>query len=209
MQDLLVYEKEIWAENLTLVGVDEVGRGCLAGPVVAGAVIIPQDPQILEYFKDVNDSKKITEKKRRELFYIIQKYSISYGIGIVSANVIDQINILQASFLAMRRALNCIEKNYNYVLVDGNKKIPNISIEQKAIVKGDSKSLSIASASILAKVIRDEIMIELDKSYIGYSLSKHKGYPTKVHFSAIEKIGLSDIHRLSFCKRFLLDNISD
>lgn len=203
MQDLLIYEKEIWHENMIALGIDEVGRGCLAGPVIAGAVILPQQEEVLDYFKEVNDSKKITEKKRRELFYIIQKYSIDYGIGIVSSNVIDEINILKASFLAMRRALKCIDTKYDYILVDGNKTIPTILTKQKAIVKGDSKSLSIAAASIIAKVIRDEIMIELENHYQGYGLKKHKGYPTKVHFSAIDKLGLTNIHRLSFCKRFL------
>lgn len=203
MQDLLLYEKEIWEEKMIPVGVDEVGRGCLAGPVVAGAVIIPQDNELLKYFSEVNDSKKLSEKKRKELFYIIEKYSIDYGIGIVSANVIDEINILKASFLAMRRALSCIDAKYDYVLVDGNKSIPNIQKSQKTIVKGDSKSLSIASASIIAKVIRDQIMIELEEKYKGYSLKKHKGYPTKEHFLALEKFGLTDIHRISFCKKIL------
>lgn len=200
MEDLLIYEKELWLSNLSVAGVDEVGRGCLAGPVVAGAVILPNNQELLKNLKDVNDSKKLSEKKRKQLFYIIQEHAVSYGIGIVSANVIDEINILQASFLAMKRALACLNTEYNYVLVDGNKTIPRIETEQKAIVKGDSKSLSIASASILAKVIRDEIMTELDNTYNGYELAKHKGYPTKAHFSAIEKLGLSDLHRLSFCK---------
>lgn len=205
MNDLLIYEKEFWKDNLLIAGVDEVGRGCLAGPVIAAAVILPNDENILKNLKDVNDSKKLTEKKRKELFNIIQSNSLSYGIGIVSANVIDEINILQASFLAMRRALSYININYNYIFVDGNKTIPQIDTQQRAIVKGDSKSLSIASASILAKVIRDEIMIELDRYYNGYGLAKHKGYPTKIHFSAIEKLGLTDIHRISFCKKLTIN----
>lgn len=201
MENLLTYERDLWLSKVNIAGVDEVGRGCLAGPVVAGAVILPNDDNLLIYLKDVNDSKKLSEKKRRELFYIIQEYAISYGIGIVSANVIDQINILRASFLAMRRAIDCLTVVPDYVLVDGNKQIKPLEIEQQTIIKGDSKSLSIASASILAKVIRDEIMTELDNVYQGYEFTRHKGYPTRVHYSALEKLGLTNIHRVSFCKK--------
>ena len=201
MENLLTYERDLWLSKVNIAGVDEVGRGCLAGPVVAGAVILPNDNDLLIYLKDVNDSKKLSEKKRRELFSIIQKYAISYGIGIVSANVIDQINILRASFLAMRRAIDCLTVEPDYVLVDGNKQIKPLEIEQQTIIKGDSKSLSIASASILAKVIRDEIMTELDNVYQGYEFTRHKGYPTKVHYNALEKLGLTNIHRVSFCKK--------
>ncbi len=203
MENRLTYEKEIWLSKNNIAGVDEVGRGCLAGPVVAGAVILPNDKDLLLHLNQVNDSKKLSEKKRNELFKVIQENSISYGIGIVSHNVIDQINILKASFLAMRRAIDCLIIKPDYILVDGNKNIPNLEIEQKCIIKGDSKSLSIASASIIAKVIRDKVMIDLDKQYQGYDFAKHKAYPTKAHFESIEKLGLTNLHRISFCSRFL------
>ncbi|MBC7475491.1 MAG: ribonuclease HII [Candidatus Sericytochromatia bacterium] len=202
MNQLLEYEKKLWNEYNFIAGVDEVGRGCLAGPVVAGVVILPKSDNILSKLKYVNDSKLLSSKKRRELFSIIQESAIDYGVGIVSANVIDQINILQATFLSMRRALASLSSEYNYILVDGNKTIPRVDTAQMCIIKGDSKSLSIAAASILAKVIRDEIMIEIDKNYVGFSFEKHKGYGTKIHIEAIKKFGLTDIHRVSFCKNF-------
>ena len=203
MKDLLIYEKELWKSYKFISGVDEVGRGCLAGPVVTASVILPQDEDVLFKLRKVNDSKALSEKKRNELFEIIKENALDYSIGIASANVIYEINILQATFLAMRRALQSLEINPEYVLVDGNKTIPNIIKPQKAIVKGDSNSLSIAAASILAKVTRDKIMLALDDHYPQYAFEKHKGYPTEVHRNAIKEYGLSDIHRVTFCKNLI------
>jgi ribonuclease HII len=204
MQDLLIHEKRLWKKGNTYIsGVDEVGRGCLAGPVVAAAVILPASRKIAKKLARVNDSKLLSPQLRRELFSVIREHALDYSIGIVSANVIDQINILQATFLAMRRALAGLASEINYVLVDGNKKIPRISYEQSAIIQGDSSSLSIAAASILAKVVRDEIMVRLAENYAGYFFEKHKGYGTKVHRQALEEKGLTDLHRRTFCKSFL------
>lgn len=203
-QDLLTHEKLLWKNGIKYVsGVDEVGRGCLAGPVVAGAVIFPQNKKIRKSLEKVNDSKLLSSALRKELFSVIQEHALDYSIGIVSANVIDQINILQATFLAMRRALAGLTTKPEYVLVDGNKKIPRISTEQSAIIQGDSKSLSIAAASILAKVVRDEIMVQLANNYPAYFFEKHKGYATKVHRQAIKEYGLTDLHRTTFCKNFI------
>jgi len=202
MANLLFYEAQLWSEGSRLIaGVDEVGRGCLAGPVVAAAVILPDVQILLDKLSEVNDSKKLSEKQRKKLFPLIQEIAVDYGVGIVSHNVIDQINILQASFLAMRRALANLKK-VDYVLVDGNKKIPRVK-KQTSIIKGDAKSLSIASASILAKVVRDEIMVTLDNIYPEFSFAKHKGYPTKLHRERISEQGISIIHRKSFCQKFL------
>jgi len=203
-QNLLTYELEYWQKGFNLIaGVDEVGRGCLAGPVVAAAVILPNDENLLKKLDGVNDSKKLSATKRRKYFSIIQDVAIDFSIGMASANVIDEINILQASFLAMRRALSHLD-NCDYIFVDGNKKIPDIQIEQTAIIKGDSQSLSIAAASILAKVVRDEIMIELAKYYDkSFDFESNKGYPTKKHIEALKLHGLLDIHRRTFCKNFL------
>lgn len=204
IQNLLSYELEFWQKGFSLIaGVDEVGRGCLAGPVIAGAVILPNDENLLKKLDGVNDSKKLSAIKRRKLFSIIQEVAIDYSIGIVSANVIDEVNILQATFWAMRRALSHLEK-FDYIFVDGNKKIPHIKIDQLAIIKGDSKSLSVAAASILAKVVRDEIMIELSKYYDkSFDFESNKGYPTQKHITALKTNGLLDIHRITFCKNFL------
>jgi ribonuclease HII len=203
-QDLLIHEKLLWKKGLKYVsGVDEVGRGCLAGPVVAAAVIFPSRKKISKSLGKVNDSKLISAKLRKELFSVIQEYALDYSIGIVSANVIDQINILQATFLAMRRALAGLTTEVNYVLVDGNKTIPRINTEQSAIIKGDSHSLSIAAASILAKVVRDEIMVQLANNYPEYLFEKHKGYATETHRKAIKEHGLIYLHRTTFCKNFI------
>lgn len=176
-----------------VAGTDEAGRGPLAGPVVAGAVILPKDFH-LEY---LDDSKKLTEKKREKLFDQITAQAISYGIGQASPEEIDQLNILNASLLAMRRAIEQLSPTPNFVLVDGN---VNRGFLQpaKSIVGGDAKSPSIAAASILAKVTRDRLMTELDKQYPEYGLQKHKGYPTASHMAAVHHYGPSPIHRKSF-----------
>jgi len=176
-----------------IAGIDEVGRGPLAGPVVAAAVILPENISI----RGINDSKKLKEKERKRLFKTIQKRAISIGVGIVDHNTIDKINIAQATFAAMRLAVESLDPAPDILLIDGNCEI-NFSIPQKCIIKGDSKSISIAAASIIAKVIRDKIMDEFDKLLPAYKFKKHKGYGTKLHFKIIETHGLSPIHRQSF-----------
>lgn len=199
----LTYEKKYWQENVQfLVGVDEVGRGPLAGPVVASAVILPQDSFSLNRLTGLTDSKKLNERSRQHYFRLIQEVALDYSLGIVSAEVIDRINILQATFLAMRRALNGLEK-VEHVLVDGNRNISYCSYSQEFIVKGDSKSLSIAAASVLAKVTRDTIMKKFDQLYPGYGFAKHKGYPSKFHREQVRELGLCLQHRKSFCRKIL------
>ncbi len=175
-------------------GCDEAGRGCLAGPVVAGAVILPPD------FSDelLNDSKKLTEKQRYKLRPIIEKEAIAFAIGIVSNEEIDEINILNASFLAMHRAIDALGTIPESILVDGNRFTPYQSIEHHCIIKGDGKYLSIAAASVLAKTYRDDIMQMLHKEYDGYGWSKNMGYPTKQHRAAIKLLGTTEHHRMSF-----------
>ena len=187
-----------------IVGVDEAGRGPLAGPVVSGAVIIP------EYFSeldDINDSKKLSEKKREELFEAILKRCI-VGIGIASAKEIDEINILNATFLSMRRAIREIRSqssgiSYEITLVDGNHKIRGYHGHQECVIKGDGKSLSIAAASIVAKVTRDRIMTEIGKEYPLYQFEKHKGYGTKLHREILLEVGPCKYHRRSFLTKIL------
>lgn len=188
-----------------VIGVDEAGRGPLAGPVVAAAVKLKKYSEVLD---EINDSKKLTEKKREKLYdIIIENFEI--GVGVVSAIEIDEVNILNATFLAMRKALCELQdklKDYerNIVLVDGNFKIREYKGEQVPIVKGDAKSLSIAAASIIAKVTRDRMMRELDKVYPNYDFSKHKGYGTKKHVEVLKKMGpIKGIHRNSFLGKIL------
>ena len=176
------------------VGCDESGRGCLAGPVVAAAVLLP--PNFKN--KDINDSKKINEKKREILSDLIISKAISYGIGISTVEEIDKMNILNASLLAMHRAIDCIKENYEILLIDGNKFNPYKDIEHKCIIKGDSKYQSIAAASILAKTTRDKIMIKIDKEFPEYHWKRNKGYATKKHRSAIIINGTNIHHRKSF-----------
>ncbi len=186
-----------------IAGVDEAGRGPLAGPVVAAAVLIDKNFSIdhsdLEL---VADSKSISHKKREKLFSLIKEKALAVEISVVDNTIIDQINILQASFLAMRRAINRLKIKADYILVDGKFKIPKLNKTQSAIIKGDAKVWTIAAASIIAKVSRDWIMTEMDKKYPNYGFSKHKGYGTKLHFSKIKEYGPCPIHRLSFapCK---------
>ena len=181
-----------------LAGVDEAGRGPLAGPVFAAAVILDDDVVI----DGINDSKKLSEKKRDELYNIIKEKAAAYSICAVSEARIDEINILQATLQAMRGAVEGLDIKPDYVLIDGNKG-PGLKEGHETVVKGDSKSMSIAAASILAKVARDRYMLRMAKKYPGYGFEKHKGYGTKAHYDAIEKLGVSEIHRRSFLKKVL------
>ena len=180
-----------------ICGVDEAGRGPLAGPVCAAAVILPEHLQI----PGLNDSKKLTDKKRRELFPVIQEQAIAYGIGLASESEIDEINILQATFLAMRRALGQLTVRPEIALIDGNRET-DFGLPVKTVVKGDSLSANIAAASILAKVTRDNLMVELARKYPEYGFEIHKGYGTKAHYEALRTYGPCPIHRKTFLKKF-------
>ena len=184
---------------ISVCGVDEAGRGPLAGPVCAAAVILPMDFEI----KELNDSKKLSEKKREQLFDVIEQNAISYSIAYASVEEIEEFNILEATFLAMERAVNGLDKKADYVLIDGNRTPKGLLIPSETIVKGDAKSYSISAASILAKVSRDRLMLEYDKEYPQYNFKKHKGYGTKEHTDAIKQYGPCKIHRMSFLKNIL------
>lgn len=200
--DLLHFEKELWRQNYQYIaGVDEAGRGPLAGPVVAAAVIFPAH---YSEFHNINDSKKLSPKNRELLFDVVTENALSYGIGIVDHQDIDRINILQATFKAMQLAVDKCDVRPDYILVDG-RGLPRLAVSAEAIVKGDSKSLSIAAASILAKVTRDRLMLELHDLYPHYDFASHKGYPTQKHIRAIREFGLSPVHRRSFRPKQLLD----
>ncbi|MBR1814151.1 MAG: ribonuclease HII [Lachnospiraceae bacterium] len=190
------FERE-YASHGVICGIDEAGRGPLAGPVVAAAVILPLDHDFLY----LNDSKKVTEKRREVLFDEIREYAIGYGIGMASPEEIDEINILQADYLAMKRALAQLPVMPDVLLNDAVI-IPGVTGEQVSIIKGDAKSVSIAAASILAKVTRDRIMVSYDDMYPEYGFAKHKGYGTKQHSDAIRAYGPCPIHRKSFLKNF-------
>lgn len=181
-----------------IAGVDEAGRGPLAGPVYAAAVILPEGMLI----EGINDSKKLSEKKREELFDVICEKASAYCIAEVSHTRIDEINILNATFEAMNKAVNGLNIRPDYVLIDGNR-IKGMEIPHETVVKGDAKSISIAAASILAKVSRDRVMYEMAKQYPLYGFDKHKGYGTKAHCDAILKYGACEIHRKSFLKKIL------
>lgn len=197
--DWLEYENAALNSGFEVIcGIDEAGRGPLAGPVYAAAVILPKG-HIVE---GVNDSKKISEKKRDLLFDKIIDECVCYSIGTASEQEIDEINILQATFLAMRRAVEGLEIKPDIALVDGNKK-PGLDIAEQTIVKGDSKSANIAAASIIAKVSRDRYMLEMAEKYPEYQFEKHKGYGTKLHYEMLEKYGISPIHRKTFLKKLL------
>ena len=187
-----------YAEYEYVCGIDEAGRGPLAGPVVAGAVILPKDCDILY----INDSKQLSEKKREELYDIIKEKAVAYGIGIVSAERIDEINILQATYEAMRMAISKLGVVPGVLLNDAVK-IPEVNIKQVPIIKGDAKSLSIAAASILAKVTRDRMMKEYALIYPEYGFAEHKGYGAQGHIAAIKEFGPSPIHRRTFIKNFI------
>ena len=191
-------EEGLTAQGITAIcGVDEAGRGPLAGPVCAAAVILPDHLEI----PGLNDSKKLTDKKRRELFPIIKEKAIAYGITFASEQEIDEINILQATFLAMQRAIDQLEGKANFALIDGNRE-KDFGIPVMTVVKGDSRSANIAAASVLAKVTRDMYMEELAKKYPEYGFEIHKGYGTKAHYAALTEHGASEVHRKTFLKKF-------
>lgn len=194
IETMKVYEKE-YETHGWICGIDEVGRGPLCGPVVASAVILPKDCQILY----LNDSKKLSEKKREELYDVIMEQAIAVGTGMASPERIDEINILQATYEAMRQAVAAL-KVKPAVLLNDAVTIPGIEIPQIPIIKGDAKSVSIAAASIIAKVTRDRMMVEYDRMYPGYDLASNKGYGTKTHMEALRTIGPCEIHRRTFIK---------
>ncbi|MEW6609951.1 MAG: ribonuclease HII [bacterium] len=203
IKKLCLYEEEASSLGYELIGgIDEVGRGPLAGPVVAAVAILPKEIKI----PGINDSKKLSPKQRERLFKTISDVVIDWGIGIVNEEIIDEINILRATHLAMKKAIDSLKSKPHFLLVDGLK-IPSIDIPQKPIIRGDQLSISIQSASILAKVIRDRMMIEYDKEFPQYGFAKHKGYGTSLHIESIKKYGICPIHRKSFepiksmCKR--------
>lgn len=197
--DWLLYENEKYNEGYKIIcGVDEAGRGPLAGPVYAAAVVLEKGQTI----EGVNDSKKLSEKKRELLFDKIINECKDYSIGTASEKEIDELNILQATFLAMKRAVDGLSVKPDCALVDGNQ-IPNLDYDVTTVVKGDAKSESIAAASILAKVSRDRYMLEIAEKYPQYGFEKHKGYGTKLHYEMIEKYGICDIHRKTFLKKVL------
>lgn len=197
--DWLEFENTAYEKGYTSVcGVDEAGRGPLAGPVCAAAVILKKGMII----DGVNDSKKLTEKKREKLFDVIKSEAVAYSIGWASVEEIEQMNILNAAMLAMQRAVDGLPVAPDFALIDGNK-TPELNVPCEAIVKGDAKSMSVAAASILAKVSRDRLMLEYAKEYPQYHFEKHKGYGTKVHNEAILEYGPCPIHRMSFLKKLL------
>lgn len=192
-----VFEKE-YSDHQAICGIDEVGRGPFAGPVVAGAVILPKDHPILY----LNDSKKLSEKKREELYEVILKEAVATGIGMASPARIDEINILQATYEAMRMAISNLAVQPDLLLNDAVT-IPEIEIMQIPIIKGDAKSVSIAAASILAKVTRDRLMVEYEKVFPGYDFASNKGYGTKAHIEGLKKLGPTPIHRMSFIHKYI------
>ena len=197
LEGMLEYEKKYQAAAF-VCGVDEAGRGPLAGPVVAGAVILPKDLKILY----LNDSKNLTEKRREELYLEIQEKAFSWNVGIVGPDVIDQINILQATYEAMRQAVGGLSVKPDVLLNDAVV-IPGLSMHQEKIIHGDAKSLSIAAASVMAKVTRDHMMMEYDKLFPEYGFGKNKGYGTAVHIQALREYGPCPIHRRTFIGKFV------
>ncbi len=196
--DTLLFEREMHSNGVHFfAGVDEVGRGCLAGPVFAAAVILPKDC----FFPGLTDSKKLTAKKREYYFHFIQEHAISIGVGSVPSFQIDQINILQATKRAMLKAISNLSIKPEYLLIDGKDPIAS-DIPQKNIIKGDLKSHTIAAASVIAKVLRDQFMVEQNKRYPCFNFDMHKGYGTVVHFDALKKYGMTNIHRRSFLTKY-------
>jgi len=196
------YEKEIISNGVTYVcGVDEAGRGPLAGPVYAAAVILAPDTEI----EGLNDSKKLSEKKREALFDVIKEKAVAYCIASASHEEIDEYNILNATFIAMNRAIEGLSVKAEHALIDGNKEPRGAKIPCTPIVKGDAKSMSIAAASILAKVSRDRVMEEMDAMYPQYNFKKHKGYPTDLHRDLVKEYGPSPVHRRTFLTKILGD----
>ena len=196
--DLWEIEDRYFADGVKLIcGVDEAGRGPLAGPVCAAAVILPPHIEL----PGLNDSKKLTDKRRRELYPMIKEAAVAYGIGFASHEEIDEINILQATYLAMERAIAQLRVSPDLLLIDGNR-AKDFGIPAQTVVKGDSLSASIAAASVLAKVTRDDLMLEASKEYPQYGFEVHKGYGTKAHYEALTGFGISPIHRRTFLKKF-------
>ncbi len=197
---MLDYETKYYNQNIKLIaGVDEAGRGPLAGPVCVAAVIMPYDKN--EIIEEINDSKKLTEKKREKLFDLIIEKAISYKIVLINEKVVDEINILNATKLGMKQAIEGLSVKPELVLIDA---VPlDLNIKNESIIKGDAKSYNIAAASILAKVTRDRLMVELDQKYPNYNFKKHKGYGTKEHIENLKKFGKCEIHRNSFIKNFI------
>ena len=196
MSEINLWEIESELPFELICGVDEAGRGPLAGPVCAAAVILPKGLVI----PGLNDSKKLSDKRRRELFPIIQQEAVSFGIAFASQEEIDEINILQATFLAMRRAMEQLNPQPEFALIDGNRET-DFGVPCKTVIKGDSLSANIAAASVLAKVTRDNWMMEAAEKYPGYGFEIHKGYGTKAHYAALEKLGPCPIHRGTFLKK--------
>ena len=198
MTDMWEFENKHRGEGYTAIcGVDEAGRGPLAGPVCAAAVILPVDADI----PGLNDSKKLTDKKRRELFPVICEKAIAYGIAFADHKEIDELNILQATYLAMERAIQKLDIKADFALIDGNR-AKDFGIPVETVVGGDGRSASIAAASILAKVTRDDYMLEMAEAYPQYGFEIHKGYGTKAHYAALTEFGACPIHRMSFLKKF-------
>ena len=196
--DMWEIENGLYSEAVQCIcGIDEAGRGPLAGPVCAAAVILPQGLEI----PGLTDSKKLSDKKRQELFPVIMEQAIAYGIGFASHEEIDEINILQATFLAMQRAIDQLKVKPDLALIDGNRQ-KDFGLPVKTVVKGDSLSANIAAASVLAKVTRDNVMEELANKYPEYGFEIHKGYGTKAHYEALRAYGASEVHRMSFLKKF-------
>ena len=181
-----------------IAGVDEAGRGPLAGPVVAAAVILPPEVEI----EGLNDSKKLTSARREALFSVITQTALSYCVSGASVEEIESLNILQATFLAMRRAVEGLSVPVDLLLIDGNQMPGGLSVSARTVVKGDGRSASIAAASILAKVTRDRYMVQMDTQYPGYGFAQHKGYGTKAHYAVLDQKGLSPLHRPSFLKKW-------
>ena len=197
-KNMWLIEDELYGKGIvSICGVDEAGRGPLAGPVCAAAVILPPHLEI----PGLDDSKKLSDKRRRDLFPIIKEQAIAYGIGLASHEEIDEINILQATFLAMRRALEQLNGKAEFALIDGNRET-DFGLPVKTVVKGDSLSANIAAASVLAKVTRDDIMEAMAEEYPQYGFEIHKGYGTKAHYEALRNHGPSPIHRMTFLKKF-------
>ena len=197
-QDMWKIEQSHFERGIQLIcGVDEAGRGPLAGPVCAAAVILPPNVEI----PGLNDSKKLSDKKRRELYPLIMEKAIAYGIAFADHKEIDEINILQATYLAMERAINQLSVRPELALIDGNR-AKDFGIPVETVVHGDSLSASIAAASVLAKVTRDDYMLKMAEEYPGYDFEIHKGYGTKAHYAALTELGASPIHRMSFLKKF-------
>lgn len=197
LEQMTQYERPFWERGIAVAGMDEVGRGPLAGPVVAACVILP--PGFVT--EGVNDSKKLTKKRMEKLYPLITGGAAAFGTGWVFQKEIDEINILQATYLAMNRAFCGLSVRPDMALVDGNRD-PGLGIPTRTIVKGDANSMSIAAASILAKVTRDRFMLEMDKKYPEYQFAKHKGYGTKLHYEMLDKYGASEIHRMSFLRKY-------